>query len=180
MHVALDQVHVLLLASVFFIAVLFLIFWPRKPHVCWHVPEGTKDFLVPRKGTPGAMAWDLVSPTDVCLEPSSESCISKTLINTLVATTLPKGYALMLGSRSSMAGKHCITVEAGWVDNDYRGLIRVVLYNHSNKSYYIKAGERIAQAMLVPVVNVTEQTQWSYPDTQETKRGAGGFGSTGK
>ena len=175
-----DQLILLVGLSLLCVAILAVIIWPRRPQVCWHVPEGTKDFLIPRKGTPGAMAWDLVSPTDAEVPAAGEGGVGKAVINTLVAVTLPKGYALMLGSRSSMAGKKYITVEAGWVDTDYRGLMRVVLYNHSTTAYKIKAGERIAQAMLVPVISVRENTYWNYPDTKETTRGAGGFGSTGK
>lgn len=177
---SLYQVSMIAISAVLFVAALCVMLWPRRPMIIWHVPEGTKDFLVPRKGTPGAMAWDLVSPTDTEVPAAGESGVGKTVINTLVAATIPKGYALMLGSRSSMAGKRYITVEAGWVDNDYRGMMRVVLYNHSTSPYKIKAGERIAQAMLVPVIVVRENTYWEYPDANETQRGTGGFGSTGK
>jgi dUTP pyrophosphatase len=177
---SLYQVGMLTISAVLFIVAICVAFWPRRPIIMWHVPEGTKDFLIPRKGTPGAMAWDLVSPTDAEVPAAGDGGVGKTVINTLVAATIPKGYALMLGSRSSMAGKRYITVEAGWVDNDYRGLMRVVLYNHSTTAYKINAGERIAQAMLVPVINVREDTVWQYPNANETQRGTGGFGSTGK
>lgn len=151
-----------------------------KPKVIWHVPEGTENFLVPKRATPGAMAFDLVSPTETVVGSAGHGGAGRALVNTLVAVTLPPGYAMILGSRSGLAAKHGLTVEAGWIDNDYRGMIRVVLYNHSASDYVIKAGERIAQAMLVRIPDVDSVIEWTYPDPSETQRGTGGFGSTGK
>lgn len=148
--------------------------WPFKPKIIWHLPEGRND-LMPLRATAGAMAYDLVSPTTE-LVPANHYA----LINTLVAVTIPKGYAIILGSRSGMASKDRITVEAGWIDEDYRGMIKVLLYNHSNVEYFTKMGQRIAQALLVKTYNVNEIKSFVYPDTKATKRGAGGFGSTGK
>lgn len=153
----------------------------KKPTITWHVPDGTEDFLVPKRATPGSMAFDLIAPTDVVVKPIADPVVGgSVLVNTLVAVTLPPGYAMILGSRSGLAAKHNITVEAGWIDNDYRGIIKVVLYNHGSESYKISSGERIAQARLVKVVDVEECVEWKYPDPSATKRGSGGFGSTGK
>ena len=153
---------------------------PALPRITWHVPEGTQDFLIPRRATPGAMAFDMIAPTNMTLKAFDEFGVGSLLINTLVAVTLPPGYALLLGPRSGLAAKHNITVEAGWIDNDYRGMIRVLLYNHASTSHKIEAGDRIAQAMLVKICNVDEHVEWTYPDPEETSRGSGGFGSTGK
>ena len=147
--------------------------WPLKPKIIWHLPEGRTD-LQPYRSTPGAMAYDLYSPTGEVIPPGG-----RLLINTLVAATLPKGYAIILGSRSGRASEG-ITVEAGWIDNDYRGLIKVLLYNHDKEPHTVVAGSRIAQAMLVKTCKVREKVSFAYPDTKTTKRGAGGFGSTGK
>lgn len=144
-----------------------------KPKVLWHLPEGRTD-LRPYRATPGAMAYDLYSPTEGTIPPGG-----RLLINTLVAVTLPKGYAIILGSRSGLANKG-ITVQGGWIDNDYRGLIRVLLYNHGTEPHTVVAGSRIAQAMIVKTQAVKEAIAFTYPDTNSTKRGAGGFGSTGK
>ncbi len=130
---------------------------------------------MPFRATPDAMAYDLMSPTGEVIEANDT-----TVINTLVAVTIPKGYALVLGSRSGLAANSRITVEAGWIDCDYRGLIRVVLYNHGDKPYEVLAGSRIAQAMLVKTNKVREVKSFVYPDTKSTKRGSGGLGSTGK
>ena len=148
--------------------------WPFKPTLRWHLPDGRYD-LLPRKGTPGAMAYDLVSPTVELITPGTSI-----LINTLIAVTIPKGYAVILGSRSGMAVDHRITVEAGWIDEDYRGMIRVLLYNHGVHDLRIEPGTRIAQAMLVKTHQVDERISFTYPDPKSTKRGTGGFGSTGK
>lgn len=154
---------------------------PETPKIKWHVPDGTEDFLVPKRGTPDAMAYDLVAPTDISIKPIADPNVgAPVLVNTLVAVTLPPGHAMILGSRSSMAAKKLITVEAGWIDNDYRGLIRVVLYNHGKETVNIKAGDRIAQARVVRVIELDEEVSWEYPSTDETVRGTGGFGSTGE
>lgn len=158
--------------------------WPfkkkNKPVVKWHLPEGTNEFLLPKKGTDGAMAFDLVSPTDVEIPAASSGGAGVGIVNTLVAVTLPKGYAMILGSRSGLAATYRLTVEGGWIDNDYRGMLRVIVYNHSNSPYKISAGDRIAQAMLVKVTDVDQAVSYTYPNTKSTKRGAGGLGSTGK
>lgn len=126
------------------------------------------------------MAYDLVSPVDEVIPASSGDGAGVNIINTLVAVTLPKGYAMVLGSRSSLAAMYKLTVEAGWIDNDYRGMIRVVIYNHSGTPYKVRAGDRIAQAMIVKVNDLNQELSYTYPNQKTTKRGAGGFGSTGK
>lgn len=148
--------------------------WPLKPKLIWHLPENRRE-LLPTRGTPGAMAYDLKTPRAEIIAP-----YSSTLINTLVAVTIPKGYAIIFGSRSGMAANSRVTVEAGWIDSDYRGLLKVLLYNHSDKPVEILAGQRIAQAMLVKTYAVKEETSFAYPDANATKRGSAGFGSTGK
>jgi len=126
------------------------------------------------------MAFDLVCPTEQVVPGTTAHQVGKGIVNTLVAVTLPPGYAMVLGSRSSLAARYDLTVEAGWIDNDYRGLIKVVIYNHSSSSYKISAGDRIAQAMIVKVNDVNQEVSYTYPGSKETKRGTGGFGSTGK
>jgi dUTP pyrophosphatase len=148
--------------------------WPFSPHIKWHIPEGRYD-LVPQKATPGSMAYDLVSPTNHEIPANGQL-----LLNTLVAVTMPKGYAMIFGSRSGMAYNQKVTVEGGWIDNDYRGLLKVLLYNHGDQPVQIVAGQRIAQAMLIKTHQLESRISFQYPDTNSTKRGAGGFGSTGK
>ena len=112
---------------------------PAKPRVKWHVPEGTEDFLIPVRATDGSMAFDIVCPTQTVVDGFNEFGVGRVVVNTLVAVTLPPGYAMILGSRSGLAAKHNITVEAGWIDNDYRGIIKVVLYNHGTSRHVFEA-----------------------------------------
>ena len=92
---------------------------------------------------------------------------------------LPAGYEAQVRPRSGLAAKHGITVlnTPGTIDADYRGEIKVILVNLSNTPFEIVPGERIAQM----VVARHERVEWEEADTlDETERGAGGFGSTGR
>lgn len=151
-----------------------------EPVMTWHVPEG-RDDLVPRRATPGSMAFDLISPETVTI-PKHNSLlgVGSALINTLVVASIPAGYALVLRSRSGLASKQGVTVEAGEIDADYKGFLKVLLYNHSGVEYTVEAGDRIAQARIVQVHALQDGVSYEYPDPDETARGAGGFGSTGK
>lgn len=158
-------------------------FWLRnksRPKVIWHIPEG-RDDLIPRKATPNSMAYDLFTPETVTIPKFDPNLgVGSALINTLVAVTPPEGYAIVFRSRSGLACKQGLTVEAGEIDGDYRGLLKVLLYNHSGVDYTIEAGERIGQARFVKVYDIQDEVVEQYPDPDETSRGAGGFGSTGK
>ena len=146
-----------------------------RPKVTWHVPEGTEDVLVPKRATMGALAFDLVSPAKEVVPAGG-----KVIINSLLAVTLPEGYGLIVKERSGMAFKHGVVTGAGWIDEDYRGLIKVVLFNHSDKDYAIDTYDRFAQVRLVKKYDIDVGVSYEYPDPNETARGAGGFGSTGK
>ncbi len=101
------------------------------------------------------------------------------LIPTGLSIELPIGYEAQVRPRSGLAYKHGITVlnSPGTIDADYRGDIGVILINHSKEIFEIKDGERIAQL----VVAKHEQAEWQLVETlEESDRGAGGFGSTGK
>ena len=151
-----------------------------KPVVTWHVPEG-RDDLVPQRATKGSMAYDVVSPGRVVIPVRDIKLgVGSALINTLVAATIPSGYALVIRPRSSLAAKQGVTTEAGEIDGDYLGLIRVLLFNHGGNEYVIEQGDRIAQIRIVKVHELDSQISYQYPDPDETERGAGGFGSTGK
>ncbi|MEE8115178.1 MAG: hypothetical protein V3T23_12605, partial [Nitrososphaerales archaeon] len=63
---------------------------------------------------------------------------------------------------------------------DYRGLLKVLLFNHSGADRLVEAGDRVAQARVVKIHELEESISYEYPDPDETARGAGGFGSTGK
>ena len=112
-----------------------------------------------------------------------ESVILQPLQRTLVPTglfiALPKGYEAQVRPRSGLAIKHGITVlnTPGTVDADYRGEVCVILVNLSQEPFEIVPGERIAQM----VIARHEQVEWEQVEVfDETRRGTGGFGSTGK
>lgn len=100
----------------------------------------------------------------------------KALIPTDISMAIPSGYYGRVAPRSGLAVKHFIDVGAGVIDEDYRGPLGVVLFNHSQNDFAVKKGDRIAQLLLekiaTPDIEVVE-------DLDETERGAGGFGSTG-
>jgi dUTP pyrophosphatase len=151
-----------------------------EPLIQWHIPEG-RDDLIPRAATDGSMALDLISPETLVIPAVDYDLgVGSALINTLVAATIPNGYAMVIRSRSGLAAHYAITAEAGEIDTDYRGLIRVLLYNHGGEDYVINSGDRIAQIRFVKVYELNSSVSYEYPDPDETDRGVGGIGSTGK
>jgi dUTP pyrophosphatase len=101
------------------------------------------------------------------------------LIPTGIAVALPLGFEAQVRPRSGLAIKHGITMlnSPGTIDSDYRGEIKVIAVNHSDVPFTVTRGERIAQLVVAPVVRVS----WSRHGTlQETQRGEGGFGSSGR
>ena len=98
-------------------------------------------------------------------------------INTGVHIQLPERYEAQVRGRSGLNRDYGIVVPTGTIDADYRGEIRVVVYNLSREPYIIEEGERIAQLVICPVV----QADWQQVEhLDNTDRGEGGFGSTGK
>lgn len=132
---------------------------------------------IPQRATSGSAGLDLCACID---EPLTLDKGGHALIPTGLAIALEEpGYAAMIFARSGLAIKHGIVPAncVGVVDSDYRGEICVGLINQYDESYTIEPGERIAQLVVMPVscapaVEVTE--------FDETERGSGGFGSTGK
>ena len=100
------------------------------------------------------------------------------LIKTGLAFALEKGYEVQIRPRSGLALKNGITVlnSPGTIDSDYRGEICVILINHSNQDFTITRAMRIAQMIVAPYVQAVIE---EVTDLDETKRGLGGFGSTG-
>ncbi|NDW10426.1 dUTP diphosphatase [Dysgonomonas sp. 520] len=111
---------------------------------------------------------------DITLKP-----LERTLVPTGLFIELPEGYEAQIRPRSGLAFKHGLTVlnSPGTIDADYRGEIKVILVNLSNDEFVIKDGERICQM----VVAQHAQVEWQEVEIiDETERGAGGFGHTGK
>jgi dUTP pyrophosphatase len=101
------------------------------------------------------------------------------LVPTGLFIALPEGYEAQIRPRSGLAFKHGITVlnSPGTIDADYRGEVKVLLINHGAEDFEIKDGERIAQMVIAAHARI----EWNnVTELEETERGAGGFGSTGK
>lgn len=115
---------------------------------------------------------ELIAP--VSLQPGE-----RTLISTGLFLELPFGYEAQIRPRSGLAFKKGITVlnSPGTIDADYRGEIGVLLINHGSEPFLIEDGERIAQMVIAPYTRVVWQ---AVENLNETERGEGGFGSTGK
>jgi dUTP pyrophosphatase len=100
-------------------------------------------------------------------------------VPTGLAFALPPGFEGQVRPRSGLAFKHGVTClnTPGTIDADYRGEVKVILVNHGEEDFVIRRGERIAQLVIAPVVQAT----WVEVESlDETVRGAGGFGSTGR
>ena len=105
--------------------------------------------------------------------------LERALVPTGLPIELPAGYEAQIRPRSGLAAKHGISIvnAPGTIDADYRGEIKVVLVNLSKEPFTVNPGERIAQM----VVARHEQVEWEAVETlEESLRGSGGFGSTGK
>ena len=131
---------------------------------------------LPAYATPGSAGLDLVAAlaAPVDLPPGGRA-----LIPTGLAMALPEGYEAQIRPRSGLALKHGITVlnAPGTVDSDYRGEVSVLLVNLGDRPVRIARGERIAQLVVAPVTRIAWQEQATLDDTQ---RGVGGYGSTGR
>ena len=132
----------------------------------------------PRQQTAGAAGVDLLAAlgeSEVMAIPPA----GRALVPTGMAISLPPGYEAQVRPRSGLASKHGVTVlnAPGTVDADYRGEIKVILINHGDMPFEIRRGDRIAQMVVAPVSAVAFELRESL---DETLRGAGGFGSTGR
>ena len=131
---------------------------------------------LPSYATAGAAGMDLIAAVQ---DPVTVGPGERTLIPTGLTIALPPGYEAQVRPRSGLAAKHGITVlnAPGTVDADYRGEIGVLLINHGDAPFPIRRGERIAQMVIAPVIQVELVPVVSLTVTD---RGSGGFGSTGR
>ena len=131
---------------------------------------------LPSYKTNGASGMDLMAFLEkpINLEPG-KSC----LIPTGLTVAFPEDYEIQIRPRSGLAAKNNISVlnTPGTIDSDYRGEIKVILFNHGDKNFRINNNDRIAQMILTPVIKMDLEETNELP---ESIRGAGGFGSTGK
>ena len=131
---------------------------------------------LPSYKTNGASGMDLMAfiDTSITLKPQ-KSC----LVPTGISVAFPSDFEIQIRPRSGLAAKHNISVlnTPGTIDSDYRGEIKIILYNHGESDFLINNKDRIAQMILVPVIKMNLEETDTLP---ETVRGEGGFGSTGK
>lgn len=126
---------------------------------------------MPERAYPTDAGADLRTPYAETVEPRGS-----VVIDTGVHIELPPNTVGMLKSKSGLNVKHGITSE-GVIDVGYTGSIQVKLYNHSDKPYEFKAGDKISQLVIMPILTPTFEL---VDELEETERGNGGFGSTGK
>ena len=131
---------------------------------------------LPTYKTEGASGMDLMA---LVKEPINLKPNSSCLVPTGLAVAFSSNFEIQIRPRSGLAAKNSISVlnTPGTIDSDYRGEIKVILFNHGKNDFLINNKDRIAQMILTPVIKMDlEETD----DLPETIRGEGGFGSTGK
>ncbi|KAE8145827.1 dUTPase-like protein [Aspergillus avenaceus] len=141
---------------------------PLPPLFIKKLSEGGR---APTRGSAFAAGYDMYAAKETVI-PSK----GKALVDTGIAIAVPEATYGRIAPRSGLAAKHFIDTGAGVIDADYRGEVKVLLFNHSDVDFPIKEGDRVAQLIIeriyTPEVQVVEELE-------ESVRGAGGFGSTG-
>ena len=131
---------------------------------------------LPTYKTSGASGMDLMAFIERPIKiPPQNSC----LVPTGLSLAFSEEYEVQIRPRSGLAFKNKITVlnTPGTIDSDYRGEIKIILFNHGNEDFLINNKDRVAQMILTPVIKMNLEEADSLPDSV---RGDGGFGSTGK
>ena len=131
---------------------------------------------LPNYKTGGSSGMDLMAflESPIKIRPQESS-----LIPTGISIAIPEDTEVQIRPRSGLAAKYSISVlnTPGTIDSDYRGEIKIILFNHSKEEFIINNNDRIAQMVLVPILKAKFDEVESLPTTL---RGSGGFGSTGK
>ena len=135
----------------------------------------SKNVELPKYETIGSSGMDLSAnlETSINIEPGETA-----LIPTGLSVSIPEDLEIQIRPRSGLASKKKITVlnSPGTIDSDYRGEIKVLLINHGQSIFTVEKGVRIAQMVICPIVKASLE---EVEDLENTKRGEGGFGSTG-
>jgi len=127
---------------------------------------------LPEYSSAGAAGADLRASETVTIAPGARAAVP-----TALRLQIPPGHVGLVWPRSGLAVRHGIDTLAGVIDSDYRGEVRVVLVNHGDEPFLVAKGDRIAQLL---VQRVERATFVAVPSVEETERGGGGFGSTGR
>ena len=140
------------------------------------IKKTNKEVIIPKYKTDGSSGVDLSAFLEkkVVIKPNSSE-----LIPTGLHVAIPEEYEIQIRPRSGLAAKESIGVlnSPGTIDSDYRGELKIILFNHGKEDFIINNGDRIAQMVLVPILKMEFEEVDSLPNTV---RGQGGFGSTGK
>ena len=131
---------------------------------------------LPKYKTDGSSGMDLMA---FLSKPISIMPQKSELIPTGLTIAIPNNTEVQIRPRSGLAAKNNISVlnTPGTIDSDYRGELKVILYNHGSEEFVVNNDDRIAQMVVVPIIKATFEEVENLP---ETIRGEGGFGSTGK
>ncbi len=131
---------------------------------------------LPSYKTQGSSGMDLMAFIDkpIIIDPNNSA-----LIPTGLSLAIPEDFEIQIRPRSGLASKSHISVlnTPGTIDSDYRGELKIILFNHGKKEFVVNNNERIAQMVLTPILKVDFEEVENLPDSF---RGSGGFGSTGK
>ena len=131
---------------------------------------------IPQYKTSGSSGMDLMAfvKNSIKIEPNTLE-----LVPTGLSVAIPEDLEIQIRPRSGLAAKSSISVlnTPGTIDSDYRGELKVILFNHGNRDFIVNNNDRIAQMVLTPVIKMELEEVDQLP---ETIRGSGGFGSTGK
>ena len=140
------------------------------------IKKTNKEVTTPKYKTDGSSGVDLSAFLEkkVVIKPNSSE-----LIPTGLQVAIPEELEIQIRPRSGLAAKESIGVlnSPGTIDSDYRGELKIILFNHGKEDFIINNGDRIAQMVLVPIVKMEFEEVDSLPNTV---RGQGGFGSTGR
>lgn len=153
------------------------------------VKKLTLNARLPSRGSKLAAGYDLYSAYDYSIPPRGTLLVINRFVmisisfffdlcsqvQTDIALKIPSGYYGRIAPRSGLALKHSIDVGGGVIDEDYRGNVGIILFNHSDKSFSVSTGDRIAQLVLEKIItpDVIE-----VDELDQTERGSDGFGST--
>ena len=131
---------------------------------------------IPEYKTSGSSGMDLMAFVDNSIKIAPNTL---ELIPTGLSIAIPEDLEIQIRPRSGLAAKSSISVlnTPGTIDSDYRGEIKIILFNHGNKDFIVNNNDRIAQMVLTPVIKMELEEVDQLP---KTIRGSGGFGSTGK
>ena len=131
---------------------------------------------LPSYKTQGSSGMDLMA---FIKDPIKIAPNTSALIPTGISVAIPNDVEIQIRPRSGLAAKSSISVlnTPGTIDSDYRGELKIILFNHSKEEFVVRNNDRIAQIVLMPVLKIDFEEVDNLPDTL---RGSGGFGSTGK